>query len=118
MLAVERDREACGRIRSNARGTAVAVVEGEAPAALDALPDPDRAFLGGGSIGVLDAVLARLRTGGRVVATYAVLATAAAAADRLGSQVQLTVSRGVPAGAAGPMRLAAENPVFVAWGPR
>ena len=118
MLAVERDREACGRIRSNARGTAVAVVEGEAPAALNALPDPDRAFVGGGGIDVLDAVLARLRTGGRVVATYAVVATAAAAAERLGSLVQIAVSRGTPTGRQGAMRLAAENPVFVVWGPQ
>ncbi len=118
VLAVERDAEACGRIRRNARGTAVAVVEGEAPAALNALPDPDRAFVGGGGIDVLDAVLARLRTGGRVVATYAVVATAAAAAERLGSLVQIAVSRGTPTGRQGAMRLAAENPVFVVWGPQ
>ena len=119
VFAVERAAEAAARVRANARGTAVAVVEGEAPAALADLPDPDRAFVGGGGLPVLDAVLALLRPGGVVVATYATLASAAAAAgpDRLGNLVQLQVSRGVPIGEAGSLRLAAENPVFVCWGP-
>ena len=116
VLAVERRRDACARIRANARGTSVTVVEGEAPAVLAGLPDPDRAFVGGGGIEVLDAVLGRLRPGGVAVATYAVLASALAAADRLGSLVQLQVSRGEPIGPEGRLRLRAENPVFLAWG--
>jgi precorrin-6Y C5,15-methyltransferase (decarboxylating) len=92
-------------------------VLGEAPAVLAGLPDPDRVFLGGGGLGVLDAVLERLRPGGIVVATFAALDRAATAAGMLGSMVQLTVSRGVPIGPDGSMRLAAENPVFVCWGP-
>lgn len=114
VFAVDRD---VTHLRANAAGSRVAVVEGEAPGVLASLPDPDRAFVGGGGIGVLDAVLHRLRPGGVAVATYAALDRAAAAADRLGSLVQVAVSRGerLPDGS---LRLAAENPVFVVWGPQ
>ncbi|HEY1119557.1 MAG TPA: precorrin-6y C5,15-methyltransferase (decarboxylating) subunit CbiE [Acidimicrobiales bacterium] len=118
VVAVERDAGACEQIRRNGRGTALRVVEGAAPAALADLPDPDRVFVGGGGIDVLDAVLARVRSGATVVATYAVLDAAVAAADRLGSLVQVQLSRGVPIGPEGRLRLAAENPVFVVWGNR
>ena len=94
----------------------VEVVEGDAPEALAALPDPDRVFVGGGGLPVLDSVRARLRPGGVVVATYAALERAAAAAERLGSLVQVGVSRGARLPDGG-WRLAAGNPVFVAWGP-
>ena len=93
------------------------VVEGEAPAALAELPDPDRVFVGGGGLNVLESVMGRLRPDGVVVATYAALDRAAAAASRLGHVVQIAVSRGVPLGGSGALRLAAENPVFVCWGP-
>jgi precorrin-6B C5,15-methyltransferase / cobalt-precorrin-6B C5,C15-methyltransferase len=115
-FAVERDAEACEQIRHNARGTTVRVIEGAAPAVLAELPDPDRAFVGGGGIDVLDAVLERLRPGAAVVATYATLDAALAGADRLGSLVQVQLNRGVPIGPEGRLRLAAENPVFVVWG--
>ena len=117
VFAIERDAAACERIRANACGTGVVVVEGSAPDVLDGLPAPDRAFVGGGGPPVLDAVYDRLRPGGRVVATSAVLAHATHAARRLGALVQVAVSRAVPIGADGELRLAAENPVFVAWGP-
>ncbi|HVL28931.1 MAG TPA: precorrin-6y C5,15-methyltransferase (decarboxylating) subunit CbiE [Acidimicrobiales bacterium] len=118
VYALERRAGEVERIRANAAGTpSVRAVHGEAPAALAALPDPDRAFVGGGGLGVLDAVLARLRPGGVVVATYASLDRAASAARRLGSLVQVAVSRGMPVGPDGGLRLAAENPVFVCWGP-
>ncbi len=116
--AIERDAEACAQIRRNARGTAVHVVEGTAPDAFADLPDPDRVFLGGGGTDVLDAVLERVRPGARVVATHAVLERAVAAAGRLGSLVQIQLSRGVPIGPQEQLRLAAENPVFVTWGTR
>jgi precorrin-6Y C5,15-methyltransferase (decarboxylating) len=118
VVAVERDAADAARIRANtaAHGVAVEVVEDEAPACLRRLPAPDRAFVGGGGLTVLDAVLARLAPGGRVVATYAAVDRAAAAAGRLGRLVQVAVSRGehLPGGG---LRLAAENPVFVVWGP-
>ncbi|HZQ79831.1 MAG TPA: precorrin-6y C5,15-methyltransferase (decarboxylating) subunit CbiE [Acidimicrobiia bacterium] len=117
IYAVERRADDAARLRENARGTGIVVVEGEAPAALAGLPDPDRVFVGGGGLDVLESVRDRLRPGGVVVATYAALDRAAAAASRLGHVVQVAVSRGVPLGGSGALRLAAENPVFVCWGP-
>ncbi|MDQ1429005.1 MAG: precorrin-6B C5,15-methyltransferase / cobalt-precorrin-6B C5,C15-methyltransferase [Acidimicrobiaceae bacterium] len=119
VFAVERRPDDARRIETNARSlrAAVTVIDSPAPAALAGLPDPDRVFVGGGGLEVLDAVLARLRPGGAVVATFAALDRAAAAAERLGHVVQVAVSRGERLRAGG-WRLAAENPVFVAWGPR
>ena len=117
VFAVERNPGDAARLRENARGTGIVVVEAEAPAALAGLPDPDRVFVGGGGLDVLESVVDRLRPGGLVVATYAALDRAAAAASRLGHVVQVAVSRGVPLGGSGALRLAAENPVFVCWGP-
>jgi precorrin-6B C5,15-methyltransferase / cobalt-precorrin-6B C5,C15-methyltransferase len=118
VYAVDRRPDDAARVRLNseALGGSVTIVEGEAPAVLASLPDPDRIFVGGGGLPVLEAVLARLRPGGRVVATFAALDRAAAAADRLGHLVQLSPSRGsrLPDGG---WRLAAENPVFIVWGP-
>lgn len=114
VYAVERRTDDIAALR---RHTAIHVVAGAAPAALHGLPDPDRAFVGGGGLAVLDAVIERLRPGGVVVATFAALDRAAAAARRLGNLVQVAVSRGVPVGENGAFRLAAENPVFVCWGP-
>jgi precorrin-6Y C5,15-methyltransferase (decarboxylating) len=119
VLAVEENVADAGRISHNAERhrVTVEVVTGRAPAAFEGLPDPDRVFVGGGGHAVLSAVLERLRPGGRVVATYAAVDRAVAAADRLGAVVQVAVSRGrrLPDGG---LRLAAENPVFVAWGPQ
>jgi len=91
-------------------------VHGRAPEALESLPDPDRVFVGGGGLDVLDACLARLEADGIVVANYALLDRAVAAWKRLGNIVEISVSRGVGIGDHG-VRLAAENPVFVCWGP-
>jgi precorrin-6Y C5,15-methyltransferase (decarboxylating) len=115
VFAIERRPEDVRRMRRNLSGTAAVVVEGEAPGALAELPDPDRVFVGGGGLPVLETALARVRSDGRVVATYASLERAAAAARILGSVVQLSVSRGVPIGDS--FRLTADNPVFVCWGP-
>jgi precorrin-6B C5,15-methyltransferase / cobalt-precorrin-6B C5,C15-methyltransferase len=117
IYAVERRPDDAVRLRDNVRGTGIVVVEGDAPAALAGLPDPDRVFLGGGGLNVLESVMDRLRPDGVVVATYAALDRAAAAATRLGNVVQVAVSRGVPLGGSGALRLAAENPIFVCWGP-
>jgi precorrin-6Y C5,15-methyltransferase (decarboxylating) len=117
VFAVERRADDVERLRENAIGTGVVVVEGVAPEVLAGLPDPDRVFVGGGGLNVLESVVDRLRPGGLVVATYAALDRAAAAATRLGHVVQVAVSRGVPLGGSGALRLAAENPVFVCWGP-
>lgn len=120
VFAVEREPADAERIPANAEnhgvGDRVTVVVGEAPAALDDLPDPDRVFLGGGGIDALDVALARLRPGGVVVATYAVVDRAVTAWHRLGNLAEVAVSRGVATGDLG-VRLRAENPVFVVWGP-
>ena len=118
VFAVERDRAQAERIRTNAarHRVSLAVIEGTAPGALAGLPAPDRVFVGGGGTMVLEAALARLRPGGVVVATYAIIERAAAAASLLGNLVQLSISRGVPTEGSG-VRLRAENPVFVCWGP-
>jgi precorrin-6Y C5,15-methyltransferase (decarboxylating) len=117
VFAIERRADDTARIRANAaaHGVTVEVVEDEAPDCLDRLPDPDRVFVGGGGLDVLDAVLRRSPR--RVVATYAALDRAAAATDRFGDMVQVGLARGerLPDGG---LRLAAENPVFVVWGDR
>ena len=117
VYAVERVAADAARIDENAGafGVHLEVVVGDAPGALAGLPDPDRVFVGGGGLDVLDACLARLRPGGTVVANYALADRAVAAWERLGNMVQLQVSRA--AGIADGVRLAAENPVFVCWGP-
>ena len=116
VIAIERVGQDAERIAANAAAhrVAVEVVLGEAPEAFAALADPDRVFVGGGGIAVLDAVLARLRPGGVVVASYAIMERAVQAARRLGNLVQINVSRGVETGDLG-LRLVAENPVFITW---
>jgi precorrin-6Y C5,15-methyltransferase (decarboxylating) len=118
VIAVERNPDDAARIDANARahGVGVEVINGAAPAALEDLPDPDRVFVGGGGLDVLDAALHRLRPDGTVVATYALMDRAVQAQKRLGNLVQVAVSRGVEVSDLG-MRLAAENPVFLCWGP-
>jgi precorrin-6Y C5,15-methyltransferase (decarboxylating) len=117
VFAIERRADDVERLRANLAGSGAVVVHGEAPDVLTGLPDPDRVFVGGGGLPTLDAVLGRLRPGGAVVATFAALDRATAAVSKLGHLVQVAVSRGVPIGAGGAVRLAAENPVFVCWGP-
>lgn len=80
------------------------------------LPAPDRAFIGGGEPGVLDAVLERLRPRGRVVVAFAAIDRAAAAAEKLGNLVDVSVARGERR--QGGWHLLAQNPQFVAWGPQ
>jgi precorrin-6Y C5,15-methyltransferase (decarboxylating) len=118
VLAVEEGAEDAASVTSNAMalGAAVHVVNGRAPEALGGLPAPDRAFVGGGGIDVLEATLEALRPGGRVVATFSAIERALAAADMLGNLVQIGVGRGEHAPERG-WRLTARDPVFVVWGP-
>lgn len=101
------------------------VVEGRAPQALEALPDPDRVLLGGGGrerAAVLGAVLERLRPGGVVViplATVEALAELRPLLERAGCAVavgQHQAWRGAPL--ADGTRLAPLNPVLVVRGRR
>lgn len=118
VVAIERSRDDAARIAANAsaHGVVVEVVCSEAPAAFERLPDPDRVFVGGGGLEVLHAARARLRPSGTIVATYALVERAVSAQRQLGNLVQISLSRAVATGDLG-IRLAAENPVFVCWGP-
>jgi precorrin-6Y C5,15-methyltransferase (decarboxylating) len=118
VVAVERDNESADRIEANARvhSVVVDVVRGTAPGALARLPDPDRIFIGGGGLDALDAALHRLRPGGVVVASYALLDRAVVGWQRLGNIVEVTISRGAPVRDSS-VRLTAQNPVFLCWGP-
>ncbi|HTN63560.1 MAG TPA: precorrin-6y C5,15-methyltransferase (decarboxylating) subunit CbiE [Devosia sp.] len=72
-IAVEADAERAARIARNATAFGVPdlrIVHGAAPAALANLPQPSAIFIGGGGTepGVLDAAIAALPVGGRLVA--------------------------------------------------
>lgn len=118
VFAFERSPQSCENVKANAlaAGVPVQVISGTAPATFDGLPDPDRVFVGGGGIDVLDAALERLRPDGVAVATYAAIDRATQAYRRLGSMAQVAISRCEEL--AGGVRLRAENPVFVCWGTR
>lgn len=95
---------AIGRNASRLGVPGLQVVTGRAPAALAGLPVPDAAFIGGGVTGegVLDACLAALPVGGRLVANAVTVEAEAVLADgyaRLGgSLVRLSVVRAAPVG--------------------
>jgi len=77
-VAIEADAERAARIGRNASAFGVPglqVVEGVAPGALAGLPTPDAIFVGGGGTddGVLDAAIAALPSGGRLVANAVTL---------------------------------------------
>jgi precorrin-6Y C5,15-methyltransferase (decarboxylating) len=123
VVAVERDAEACERVRRNAaaHGMDVAVVCGSAPEVLVGLPDPDAVFVGGGGAAVLTACLERGPA--RVVAAYAAVERVGPALEVLtlagyragGTQLQANRLATLPGGV---HRLEATNPVYVVWGER
>jgi precorrin-6Y C5,15-methyltransferase (decarboxylating) len=82
----------------------IAVVQAAAPAALAGLPVPDAIFVGGGASdpGVLDAVLAALRSGGRLVVNAATLESEALLlaryADLGGELIRIAIARADPIG--------------------
>jgi precorrin-6B C5,15-methyltransferase / cobalt-precorrin-6B C5,C15-methyltransferase len=80
-IAIERRPDRAARIGRNAAALGVPgleVVEGEAPTALQDLPQPDAVFGGGGcNDGVLDGVAGVLRSGGRLVVNAVTLETEA-----------------------------------------
>ncbi|MEO3796405.1 precorrin-6y C5,15-methyltransferase (decarboxylating) subunit CbiE [Nonomuraea sp. B10E15] len=61
VVAVERDEDACARLRANVleHGVKVALTRGQAPPALEPLPDPDAVYVGGGGPDVIVACAAR-----------------------------------------------------------
>jgi precorrin-6Y C5,15-methyltransferase (decarboxylating) len=121
VYAVERSVTDAPNIARNALDAGVSgnveVVVGSAPDALADLPTPDRVFVGGGGLDVVDACWRRLRTGGVLVATFVVLDRAVRAMELLGSMVQVHIDRAVSIGTVG-QRFEPNNPTFVCWGQR
>jgi precorrin-6Y C5,15-methyltransferase (decarboxylating) len=81
-IAIERRADRAARLRRNAAAFGVPrleVVEAAAPAALAGLTPPDAIFIGGGASepDLLDAAIAALRPGGRLVVNAVTLATEA-----------------------------------------
>jgi precorrin-6Y C5,15-methyltransferase (decarboxylating) len=106
-IAIEARSERAARITRNAAAFGVPgleVVEGEAPAALLSLAQPDAIFIGGGAgdPGVLDAAIAALRSGGRLVVNAVTLATEGLLMARYatlgGELLRIAIARADPLG--------------------
>jgi precorrin-6Y C5,15-methyltransferase (decarboxylating) len=106
-IAIEAQAERAARIRRNAASFGVPgieIVQGAAPGALTGLPAPDAIFVGGGAsdAGVLDAVVAALRRGGRLVVNAVTLQTEALLLARhagLGGELlRIAIARAEPVG--------------------
>lgn len=107
-IAIEARADRARRIARNAAAFGVpglGVVEGSAPMALAGLPPPQAIFVGGGGgdPGVLDAVVAALAAGGRLVVNAVTLDTEAMLLARHaalgGDLIRVAVSRAGPIGA-------------------
>ena len=101
-IALEADSSRAARIERNALAFGVSdldVVHGTAPEALAELPSPDAIFVGGGggSAGVLETCIDRLRPGGRLVVNAVTLETESELTARHaafgGSLARIAVSR-------------------------
>jgi precorrin-6Y C5,15-methyltransferase (decarboxylating) len=106
-IAIEGHPERAARIRRNAGKFGVPgliVVEGMAPDALAGLTAPDAVFIGGGGseAGVMDAAIAGLKPGGRLVAnavtTEMEAVLLAQHARRGGSLIRIDIARASPVG--------------------
>lgn len=106
-IAIEADSERAARIGRNARAFGVPdlqVVEGTAPEALAGLAAPHAIFVGGGGTdqGVVDAAIAALRPGGRLVANAVTLEMEKALlmlhAELGGALTRIAVARAAPLG--------------------
>lgn len=107
-IGIEGSAERAERIGRNAANLGVPgliVVQGTAPAALKGLPSPDAIFIGGGGSedGVMDAALAALKPGGRMVANAVTTQMEAVLLElhgRLGgSLIRIDIARASPVGA-------------------
>ncbi len=121
VIAVEREAVRCDRIQANAHrhGVDVRIVPGEAPGALEPLPDPDVVFVGGGGTAVIEAAAARRPA--RIVVALAAVERAGPAREALAAAGYATGGALVQAARFAPLpgdvhRLAASNPVFLVWG--
>ena len=118
VIAVDSDPSAEQVIRTNAlaKNVDVRVVVGSAQDLVRDLPEPDAAFIGGGGLLALNAVLARNIS--RIVSTFTAIDRMTQAREALiragyeveGVQLQSSRMSDLPAGG---FRLAATNPVFL-----
>ncbi|MBC7374578.1 MAG: precorrin-6Y C5,15-methyltransferase (decarboxylating) subunit CbiT, partial [Frankiales bacterium] len=121
VIAVEQGDTSDIAVNATAFGVDVQIVQGTAPAALQALPDPDLVFVGGGGADVAQIVRDCIARGPRtVVVALAVLDrladVRAALAPYPVDGVLLQASR--LRDLAGASALAATNPVLLVWGNR
>ncbi|WP_283137637.1 precorrin-6y C5,15-methyltransferase (decarboxylating) subunit CbiE [Rhizohabitans arisaemae] len=107
-IGVESRPDRADRVRRNAAALGVpglSVVVGAAPAALAGLDRPDAVFVGGGATvpGLIEACLAALRPGGRLVVNAVTVESEAVVAGwyarRGGDLLRLSVQRAAPVGA-------------------
>jgi len=125
---VERNPEGVSLIEQNKEKFGVdnlTVVEGEAPEALNGLPDCDAAIIGGSGShlsAILDEISARMRTGGRIVINCITIQTLAAALDYLRAHemdfsyeaIQVQINRLQAVGAYDMAK--AINPIYIVTG--
>ncbi len=128
VVALEREESRVSLIWENRRRIGIPhldIVHGSAPDALDGLPDPDAVFIGGGLGGARnpngrilpEAVAARLKPGGRMVAAAALLSTLNTLLDFARerglrhSVMQIQAAESAPL--AGSLTLKPLNPVFL-----
>ncbi|WP_433462247.1 precorrin-6y C5,15-methyltransferase (decarboxylating) subunit CbiE [Spirillospora sp. CA-128828] len=113
-IAIENSPNRAERISANAAALGVPrvqVVKGEAPDALDGLPEPDAVFIGGGltAPGLLEHCWDALKPGGRLVANAVTLESEAKVAESRrslgGELIRVGVERAAPLGG------------FTAWRP-
>ena len=121
--AIEKNPADAANARANARRLRAGnytLVEGKAPAHLDTWPDPDAVFIGGSGgelAALIELVLARLKSGGRLVMNFVTLENLATATAALSAAnvdwdvVQLQASRSQPI--LDMHRMAAQNPVWI-----
>lgn len=125
--AIEKNADDAANARANAARWRVGnytLVEGRAPAFLDAWPDPDAVFVGGSGselAGLIRLILRRLKPAGRLVMNFVTLenlATATATIKEVDTNlnvrwdvVQLQASRSQPI--LDMHRMAAQNPVWI-----
>ncbi|MFI6815838.1 precorrin-6Y C5,15-methyltransferase (decarboxylating) subunit CbiT [Nonomuraea sp. NPDC050328] len=121
VVAVERDEAACARIRRHVldHGVKVALTRGNAPPALEPLPDPDAVYVGGGGPDVVVACAARRPRS--LVCVVRAIEQVPAILDRMreygyraeGTQIQAAHFTVLPDGTHG---LASAEPVLVLYG--
>ena len=104
-IAIEARSDRVARIRRNVAAFGVPgleVIEGVAPAAFLGLAQPDALFIGGGAAGALDAAVAALRPGGRLVVNAVTIETEALLMARhatLGGElIRVAIARVEPLG--------------------